>query len=290
MTRWGNAAWLLALPMLIGTLVFSVLPAMVGVGLSLFRWSLGDAPEWTGGGNYARLAADGLFRQAALNTCIMALVVPVQVAGSYILALLLRDRGTLNQVLRLTVFLPTLVNPIALFVLWRWIYQADYGLLARLGGLVGIAVPAWLEDPIWAKPALMVVMAWESVGGFTMLFFLAAFRQIPVQIHEMANLDGVTGFDRLAVVYWPWTRHVFGFCLALGYLAALHGGFEIAYAMTGGGPLHATTTLAFYAFETAFELRNAGYAAAIGVAMALASTPLIALRVFVGRRTREGAQ
>lgn len=289
MTRWGTAAWLLALPMAIGLLVFSVLPAIVGVGLSLFQWSLGNAPEWVGGGNYSRLAADAVFRQAMLNTCIMTLVVPIQVVGSYLLALVLRGRGSLDQFLRLAAFLPTLVNPIALFVLWRWIYQADYGLLARLGGLVGVAVPAWLEDPLWAKPALMVVMVWESVGGFTMLFFLAAFRQIPVQIHEMASLDGLRGFERFAVVYWPWTRRVFGFSLAMGYLAALHGGFEIAYAMTGGGPLHATTTLAFYAFETAFEFRNAGYAAAIGVAMALASTPLVALRALVGRRTREGA-
>lgn len=275
---------ILALPMLVGVVLFSLLPALIGLGLSLFQWTLSEAPTWVGLANYANLFGhDPLFLQAAGNTAILALAVPVQVMGSYAVALLLRRRGLGAQLLRLVVFLPSVVNPIALYLLWRWIFQADCGPLARLAQGLGLVAPAWLDDPAWAKPALMIVMFWESVGGFTMLFFLAAFRQIPRQIHEMAELDGAGGWQRLLVVYWPWTRRVLGFSLALGYLGALHGGFEIAYAMTGGGPLHATTTLAFQAFQNAFQWQRAGYAAAIGLVMAAGGLPLVALRILARR-------
>lgn len=275
---------ILALPMLVGVVLFSLLPALLGLGLSLFQWTLSEAPTWVGLANYVKLFGDDpLFLQAAGNTAILALAVPVQVMGSYAVALLLRRRGLGAQLLRLVVFLPSVVNPIALYLLWRWIFQADCGPLARLAQGLGLTAPAWLDDPVWAKPALMIVMFWESAGGFTMLFFLAAFRQIPRQIHEMAELDGAGGWQRLLVVYWPWTRRVLGFSLALGYLGALHGGFEIAYAMTGGGPLHATTTLAFQAFQNAFQWQRAGYAAAIGLVMVAGGLPLVALRILARR-------
>ncbi len=279
----------LALPMIAGVAVFTLLPAIIGVGLSLYRWELVAHPEWVGFSNYRYLFQDTLFQKAIINTFFFALLVPVKILFSYCLAMLLSGRSLRNQSLRLAAFLPTLVNPIAIFILWRWIYQADVGLIARLGAAFGVEFPMWLEDPTWAKPALMIVMLWEGIGGFSMLFFLAAFRQIPKQVHEMSYLDGASGLQKFAVVYWPWTRRVIWFSLALGYLGALYGGFEIAYAMTGGGPLHATTTLSFYAFETAFQMRHAGYAAAIGVTMMLAAVPLIILRVLLTKTFRSAA-
>ena len=153
--------------------------------------------------------------------------------------------------------------------------NADFGLLNQLLDMVGLGGPSWLEDPFWSKPAVMLVMFWETVGGFQMLVFLAGFRQIPQQLFEMAYLDGLNPVQRIKAVHLPWMKRLILFNLCLGFLGALQGGFEIAYLMTGGGPLRSTTTLSYYLFENAFQWQRVGYGAAVGVAMFILALPLL---------------
>jgi len=265
-------------PLFTGVVFFCLIPAAACAVLSLFRWSLTSPPSFVGLENYRTLLGDPLFLQAAINTLILSLVVPLQVAGSFALALFLRRTTPWHRLLRLVVFLPTLVSPVALYIMWRSIFFADMGLLNRLLDLVGVAAPLWLEDPGWAKAAVMVVLLWESIGGFQMLFFLAGLRQIPEQLHDMARLDGLPLRRRIRDIYWPWMRSLVGFNLCLGFIGAIQGGFEIAFLMTGGGPLRSTTTLSYLLYENAFQWQKMGYGAAVGVLMFLMISPLLALK------------
>ena len=272
-----------ALPLLAGLAGFILLPALVTLGLSLCRWPLSSPPQWVGPGNFHRLfwgggqGPDPLLLQALFNTLVIALAVPLQVAGSFLLAMMLSQRNRWTQAMRLVVFLPTLVSPVALYITWRWIFNADFGLLNQLLAMLGMEGPAWLEDPSWSKPAVMLVMFWEAVGGFQMLVFLAGFRQIPQQLFEMAVLDGLGLMQKIRMVHWPWMKRLVLFNLSLGLLGALQGGFEVAYLMTGGGPLRSTTTLSYYLFENAFQWQRVGYGAAVGVAMFILALPLMLL-------------
>ncbi len=282
---------LYVLPLLTGVVLFTVVPGVMAVYLSFCRWSFTTSPEFIGLWNYRKLlglggtAPDPLFVQALVNTLIIASMVPLQVAGSFLLAVFLQHRNPWGQFLRLIVFLPTLVSPVALFILWRWIFNADFGLISLALGKAGLAGPAWLEDPTWSKPAVMLVLLWESVGSFQMLFFLAALRQIPGQLHEMARLDGLGFFHKARAVYFPWLKKAALFNGCLGLLGALQGGFEITYIMTGGGPVGSTTTLSLYLFQNAFEWERVGYASAVGVAMlALVSPLLLAAGLLRGKR------
>ncbi|PID73932.1 MAG: ABC transporter permease [Desulfobacterales bacterium] len=269
------------LPLMAGIIGFILIPAVMTFCLSLFQWSLSKPPLWVGPANYLRLlwgggqGPDPLFLQALVNTLIIALVVPLQVGCSFFLALLLSRRMVGSQMLRIVVFLPGLVSPVALYILWRWVLNADFGLLTQLLGFFGLAGPAWLEDPFWSKPAVMMVMFWETVGGFQMLVFLAGVRQIPQQLFEMACLDGMGLIHKIRIIYLPWMKGLILFNLCLGTLGALQGGFEIACLMTGGGPLRSTTTLAYYLFENAFQWQKVGYGAAIGMVMFMLALPLL---------------
>ena len=285
----GGPAYVL--PLLAGLGCFVLLPALMTLGLSLYQWPLTRPPRWVGADNFLKLlwgggqGPDPLFLQALMNTLVIALVVPLQVGGGYLLAMLLSQRNRWAQSLRLVVFLPTLASPVALYITWRWVLNADFGLLNQALGWFGLHGPAWLEDPFWSKPAVMLVMFWETVGGFQMLVFLAGFRQIPQQLFEMARLDGLNLAQRIRTVHLPWMKRLILFNLCLGLLGALQGGFEIAYLMTGGGPLRSTTTLSYYLFENAFQWQRVGYGAAVGVAMFALALPLLLLvRLLRGRR------
>ena len=279
------SGWCFALPLLLGVFFFHILPALACGLLSLFQWPLTSAPVFVGMENYANLLGfknfrpDPLFIQALGNTFFMALAVPFQVAGSFVFALLLKHRRPGFQLLRLIVFLPTLVSPVALYILWRSILYADIGLAGRLLDLVGLHMPLWLENPFWSKPAVMLVLIWETLGGFQMLFFLAGIRQIPDQLFDMARLDGFSLWQRIRTIYWPWLKPLTLFNLCLGLIAALQGGFEIAYILTGGGPLRSTTTLSYLLFENAFQWQRAGYASAIGIIIFFITTPLLILSI-----------
>lgn len=271
-------------PLLTGVFFLVLIPGASCAVLSLFRWSLTSPPSFVGLENYRTLlgltggAPDPLFLQAATNTLILSMAVPLQVAGSFALALFLRGATPWHRLLRLVVFLPTLVSPVALYIMWRSIFFADMGLLNLLLGLVGVSAPLWLDDPGWAKAAVMVVLLWESVGGFQMLFFLAGFRQIPDQLHDMARLDGLPVTRRIRDIYWPWMKSLVGFNLCLGFIGAIQGGFEIAFIMTGGGPLRSTTTLSYLLYENAFQWQKMGYGAAVGILMFLMISPLLVLK------------
>ena len=291
MNNSGATGFFFVLPLLLGVVCFMVVPAVTAVGLSFCRWSLTAAPEWVGGLNYQSLLGlntlkpDPLFCQALFNTLVISLVVPFQVGGSFVLACFLNHRSGWRRFLRLVVFIPTLVSPIALYIMWRAMFNCDVGLLARLLMLVGIDSPLWLDDPAWSKPAVMLVLLWESVGGFQMLFFLAGLRQIPEQLHDMARLDGLGMGYRVRDIYWPWLKSLVGFNLCLGFLGAVQGGFEVAYIMTGGGPLRSTTTLSYFLFENSFQWQRLGVGAAVGMIMFLLVLPLIVVR---GRRKTHG--
>ena len=269
------------LPLLAGVVVFVLIPAAMAVGLSFCQWSFTKPPQWVGLFNYRRILGvgcqgpDPLFWQALGNTLLIAAVVPLQVAGSFMLARFLSRRSGWRQFLRLIVFIPTLVSPVALYIMWRWVFNADFGLISQLLQQVGLSGPAWLEDPAWSKPAVMIVIFWETVGSFQMLFFLAGLRQIPQQLYDMALLDGLNIWQRTRVVYWPWLKNLSFFNLCLGLLGAMQGGFEIAYIMTGGGPLRSTTTLSFFLFENSFQWQRVGYAAAVGMLMFMLVLPLL---------------
>jgi ABC-type sugar transport system permease subunit len=134
----------------------------------------------------------------------------------------------------------------------------------------------------------MIVIIWETVGGFQMLFFLAGLRQIPQQMYDMATLDGLNIWQRIRSVYWPWLKNLALFNLCLGLLGAMQGGFEIAYIMTGGGPLRSTTTLSFFLFENSFQWQRVGYAAAVGVVMFILVLPLLLFAGGLSGRERKG--
>jgi len=137
-----------------------------------------------------------------------------------------------------------------------------FGQLPRMAS-DGLVPPNWLSDYHWAKPALMIMSLWGAVGSQSMLLYIAALGNVPKELHEAADIEGATRFQRFWHVTWPQLAPTTFFIVVMGVIGGLQGGFEMARTMTGGGPAGATTTLSYFIFVEGFETGRLGYSSAV---------------------------
>jgi multiple sugar transport system permease protein len=273
-----RAALFFLAPNLAGFLLFTAGPVLAAVGLSLFSWDLLGAPRWRGLENFVRLlgfhaagggwhANDPEFWHYLGNTFFLLLNLPVNVVGSLVLAMALNRRLRGIWLYRLVFFFPSILAGVAIYYLWRWMYNPQFGLFNSLLGLVGVAGPQWLLDEHWVKPALMLMQSWMTVGGTSMILYLAALQGVPPELHEAAEIDGAGWWARFRAVVWPSVRPVTFFVFTMGFIQGLQSGVDAVYVMTNGGPYGASTNLGFYIYRKAFVEFQMGYAAAIALVL-----------------------
>ena len=201
--------------------------------------------------------------------------IPLSIAGSLFLAVVLSARLRGVVLFRTMFYLPTITSGVALFILWKAIYNPEFGPLnTMLGGvfdLFGIQSnpPDWLLSIAWAKPAIMIMGIWTAIGGTNMLLYLAGISNIAPELYEAAEIDGAGRWSMFRHVTWPQLAPTTFFIIVMSAIGGLQGGFEQARVMTRGGPAESTVTLGYYIYMKGFEEYQLGYASAIAWVMFL---------------------
>ena len=279
--------YLLISPWLIGLLALQLGPTAAAALLAFTAWEPPLAPRFVGLDNFGSLAADARFARALGNTFLYAAatVGPGLVLG-LARALLLRGVRRGGTVVRAAVFMPAVVSGVATALVWGWILNPRFGLVDALFGLVGLPGPAWLRDPDWAMPAMVLIGLWNV--GVNVVVYVAALDTVPPDLHEAAALDGAGAFARFRHVTLPALAPV-SFYLAIVNAIAAFQVFTPIYVLTGGGPDDATLTTALYTYQSAFGAGQLGYASALTLVVFLAvlALTLTQFRV-VGRRVPYG--
>ena len=263
------AAYIFLMPNLLGFLVFTSIPVLASLVLSFMKWDLFSPPQFVGFDNFKTLFQDQLFWKYCLNTIYLMLAIPFSIMGSLVLALALDQKMKGMVFFRTVYFLPTICSGVAIFMLWRLIYNPDFGifntLIAKFGGLIRVPLggPEWLTDENWAKPALIIMNVWQSVGGYNMILYLAALQGVPRDLHEAAEIDGANSWQKFWAITWPQISPTTFFIATMSIIGGFQAGFDPAYIMTGGGPNGSTTTIIYYIYNNAFKWHQMGYAASI---------------------------
>ena len=266
-TREAIECYLFIMPAILGLLIFYIGPMVASFILSLTNYDLLTAPEFIGLENYRQMADDPLFWQSLRVTSIYSLVsVPLVLAIGLFLAVLLNQKVRGSTFFRSVFYLPTVISGVAVAMLWRWIFNDEYGILNLLLDKVGIRGPGWLIDEHWALIALIMTSVWTAGG--TMLIFLAGLQGIPAELYEAAELDGASRWKRFWTITFPLLSNVTFFNLVLGVIGALQV-FTEAFVLTKGGPNNSTLLLPVYLYRNAFQYLEMGYASAIAWVMFL---------------------
>lgn len=288
------------MPNLLGFLVFSAGPVIFSLGASFTNWNLQRTVpfRWVGFQNFIDLFHEQQFWLYSANTLYLMLGLPLAVAGSLFLAILLSQKLKGITIYRTLFYLPSITSGVALMILWKALYNPDFGpinavinwmlqtfhvngILHSLG-LASIAAPKWLLETknllgidvdslkltskqwgLGARDAIIIMGIWVAIGGNNMLLYLAALTNVPQELVEAAQLDGGGKLAVFRHVTWPSLAPTTFFIVVMSIIGGMQGGFEQARVMTQGGPAGTTMTLAYYIYSKAFEELQIGYASAV---------------------------
>ena len=272
-SRWSRnsvAPWGWAVPAVILVLAIVYLADLGGAWYSLTDWTGSEAgANFIGLGNFVQIVEDDNARSALVHTIAIAIVFVV-IANAIGMALAVGLARTLKSrnVLRSMFFLPVAMSPLAVSYIWKYVLQYDGPLneLLRAVGLTSVAQD-WLGSPTFAIWAIVVVFIWQF-AGLCMVFYLAGLQSIPIEIEEAASVDGASAWYRFRKVTLPLLAPSVTVSLTFTLVLGLRV-FDQVMALTAGGPVGATETLATQVYKQTFVNGQFGYGAALSVVMTL---------------------
>lgn len=282
--REALAGYAFVIPWIIGFLVFTIGPMLASLYFSFTRYNIIDPPQWIGLANYERVFSgvwdairtgdprqfkDPLFwKSLQVTIYYAALALPLNLAISLFLAVLLNQKARGINIWRTIYFLPSIIAGVAVTLLWVRILNPRVGILNPfLRDVLGIQnPPGWLADPEWAVPALVIMSLW-SVGG-SMIIYLAGLQGVPTDLYDAAKVDGANAWQQFRNVTLPMMTPVIFYNLVLGMIATFQYFTQVYVATSSslgglGSPQHSTLFYNVYLYQNAFRYFDMGYAATL---------------------------
>ena len=254
-------------PSLIGVILFLLIPIVMVIGLSLVQWNMLTPMKWVGLSNFVNIFEfDGFGHSLVVTAYYVILNIPIQTVFALGMAMLLLRKHAGSGLIRVIAVLPFLSTPVAMGVIWNWIFNPS-GLVNQFLGHLGITGPAWLSSDATAMPVIAFANIWQY-AGYNMLFFLAGLGAIPLTLYEAAALDGATKWEQFRRVTLPLLRPTMLFVLVTGVIGSFQV-FDTVYVMTNGGPGNATEVASLNIYNTAFTGFRIGEASAMSVVLFL---------------------
>jgi multiple sugar transport system permease protein len=283
--NWREAIWgyILIAPAFIFVFVFVVIPVISAFGISFTDWNLITPAKFVGIQNYVTIFTDSVAIKTLLNTFYFTFVsVPIALALSLILAVLLNQKIHGITFFRTAFYIPVISSTVAVSMVFLWIFNSDYGLLNQTLKLIGIPSIKWLTDEHFAMIAVIIVSVWRSLG-FNIIIFLAALQDVPKDIHDAASIDGANGVQKFFNIIVPLISPALFFTMITGIIGSFQS-FDLVYNMTKGGPARATYLVGYYIWEQAFKYLHMGYGAAIAFVLFFAIMVLTIIQWVLRKR------
>jgi multiple sugar transport system permease protein len=259
--NWGNFG--LVTPFLVFYVLFLVGPLVYDVVLSFFNTSLvkGGLGSFAGFANYTELFRDHQFWSSMWHTILFTLVsTPPLVILPLFFAIVVNRVKHFQWFFRLAFFLPYILPSAAIALVWLFIYEPGYGLIAGFFNLIGVGDPGWLSDPNVALYSIVIVTVWWTIG-FNFVLYLAGLQDISRDLYEAASLDGASQWQQTWRLTIPMLGRTTTLVTVLQVIASLKI-FDQIYLILAGGPNYSSRPAIEWIYDTAFTSQRVGYASA----------------------------
>lgn len=278
-------AYVMIAPTMLGLFIFYLWPIIQTIYFSFTEWGAFGQFVWTGIENYKRMFSDADLLQSFKNTSIYIIfTVPIGIFLSILVAVLLNQNIKGKSVYRTLYFLPVITMPAAIAMVWKWIYNSDYGLLNYMLSLVGIEGPQWVSDPKIALFSIIIVAIWSGIG-YNMVIFLSGLQGIPKMYYEAAEIDGAGPIRVFFQITMPLLSPIIFFVTIMSLIGAFQV-FDLIFMMIGNGStaLEKTQSIVYLFYQHAFVLNDKGYAAAIAVLLLVVILIITAIQMALQKK------
>jgi ABC-type sugar transport system permease subunit len=262
-------SWLFLLPAAVIYLSVVIAPVFYSLFISFFKWNGISHLEFAGLSNFINLFRDPIFLKAISNNLIwVVLSLFGTMTFSLGLAVMLNKKFFGRTFFRGFFYFPAVIAGIAVALIWRWIYNPNYGFINQALALIGVNYQqSWISSPTASLYAIFIAALWQSIGQ-PMIFFLAGLQTVPEEVLEAAIIDGASNTRRFFVITIPMMKETFVIVIANLIVGAMKV-FDVIMGLTAGGPNDATQMMSTYMYSQTFRYNNVGYGTAIAVLMVI---------------------
>lgn len=264
-------AYLMMTPTILLFILVTLYPMIYALQLSFHSWNLlkpSAGKVFLGLANYRDVFMDSRFWDAFQITLLFSLgTVSLQFFLGFLIALSLNREFAGKSLARTIILLPLLITPVIIGIMWRWLLNAEVGLVNYLMGLVGIPATSWLGNASYALPSVILVDVWH-LTPFTILVVLAGLQSVDPELYQAGKIDGATAWQTLRYITIPMLSPVLLVVLLLITMSSFRE-FDKIYSLTQGGPGRATEVLGFVVYRVSFKDFHMGYGAALSFVMLL---------------------
>jgi raffinose/stachyose/melibiose transport system permease protein len=267
-TRGGLLTALIFLPPALTLFtVFVILPISEAAFYSVYNWNgLGVPANFTGFENFTQLLSNRVFGRAFINNLLIIVIsMTIQLPLALAMAVLLADKLTGAVAFRMIFFLPYILADVAAGLIWRFMFDGDYGLLSQIVQTMGFPPLHILADRDWAYGAVLTVIVWKYFG-FHMMLYIAGLQSIDRHLYEAAAIDGASGWQRFRYITIPGLAPMIRLSVFFSIIGSLQF-FDMVVALTGGGPLNTTHTMVSFLYFFGITRMRVGFGSAVGVVL-----------------------
>jgi multiple sugar transport system permease protein/alpha-1,4-digalacturonate transport system permease protein len=276
--------WSFILPNFLGFGLLTLVPVIALFYLAFTSWNAFGTAPWVGFDNFERLIGDRLFHTSLFNTAYYTVFhIPLTLAASLALALLLNRKLRGVAFFRTAAFFPYITSIVAIAAVWNMLFNPESGPINQVLMALGMEnPPGWTVSTDWSMPAVIIVATWREMGYY-MLLFLAGLQGIPRELYEAARVDGASAWQQFWNVTVPGLRPTTFFVTVMLTIGSFKI-FDLILVMTNGGPGTSTVVLSQFIYRKAFVENQFGYASAASIVLFLICITVTIVQFLVNKR------
>ena len=280
----GAAGLLMVSPSLLYFFLFFLFPFCICIYAGFTNWNiLSPNRMFVGFRNYEKIFNDPKFWIALKNTFYMLIPIPFYLMLGLMFAYACHNKIPWERLFRVIYYIPYISSIVALVLIWKWLFNSEFGVINHFLSFFGVGTIDWLHDPVWTKRMIVIMITWKFIGVMS-IYYLAVLKSVPKSYYEAADIDGASKFQQFIKITFPLITPTTFYLVIVGIIGSLQTFVEVQLFAPDGGRGYGVATIVLYIWQKAFTSSQMGYACATATIFGLLILVLTVFQMSVSKR------